>query len=708
MDLAATNDVLVFNGWRFDRRVRQLFHHDDGGAWLPVSVGSRALAVLNVLVDRPGALVSKDAIMGAVWPRYVEPNNLTVQITILRRVLDQGCTKSSCIQTVPRQGYRFVVMTTKGEQDEDVNISFIRSTDEDQASGGVISGLPIGTKAPRLSLVVLPFQNLSGDSDDDRLAAVVTEDLKTDLCYLDGALVIAYNAAAFRAKPVDIRLIGKQLGVRYIIEASICRSGEMWRVNVRLIATETNTYVWASRFDQDLSDFRLGAEETVSRVRAELVVKMLAVENTRSLQERPNNPDEIDLVLRARSMLRKHDQTESLRNATLLLEEALRLDPASVPIMCDLAGQLINRFMNTGDDQDDENILQQAIDLVTAAAAIELNYHGVIYRRGYLLRALGRWSEAIAFLQRVVELLPRFNHGFRQLGFCKLAVCQTEEAISLLRRSIYLDPLAPENRWAYWRMGQAHLFLGCDAAAIDCAQRALAQGSMGRSRDSAACYLLMASAHALAGQLEDARHALAEANRLNPFETVHSFLSILSHRGLPGPAYMAQVCRMKQGLRLAGLREHAEEGADFGAMSDGMLRREQIGLTPSSACGATTISTSELVDFISKRNPILLDVGFLSHGQSLPRAIGLQGLGHGATFSDTIQTRFRRKIHDLTEGDLLAPIVAYCANAERFTGYNLVLRLVALGYRQVYWYRGGWEAWQVAGRLMTTLDLQNW
>jgi adenylate cyclase len=106
--------------------------------------------------------------------------------------------------------------------------------------------------------------------------------------------------------------------------------------------------------------------------------------------------------------------------------------------------------------------------------------------------------------------------------------------------------------------------------------------------------------------------------------------------------------------------------------------------------------------------PILIDVALDSFGRSLPDAIGLQGLGYGAAFSAQIQTRFGRKIHELTKGDPSAPIVAYCANSERFTGYNLALRLVGLGYTQVYWYRGGWEAWQVAGLPDTPLELQSW
>jgi len=109
MDALVTVDVFLFEAFRFDRRARSLFRRDDGGALAPVAIGSRALAVLDILMVRQGDLVSKDEIMQTVWPgTVVEDNNLTVQISALRRVLDQGRAEGSCIQTIPGRGYRFV------------------------------------------------------------------------------------------------------------------------------------------------------------------------------------------------------------------------------------------------------------------------------------------------------------------------------------------------------------------------------------------------------------------------------------------------------------------------------------------------------------------------------------------------------------------------------------------------------------------------
>ena len=110
----------------------------------------------------------------------------------------------------------------------------------------------------------------------------------------------------------------------------------------------------------------------------------------------------------------------------------------------------------------------------------------------------------------------------------------------------------------------------------------------------------------------------------------------------------------------------------------------------------------------ARRNYALIDVALDTWGRSIPNAIGLQGMGQAAGFSETIQNRFHRKMQNLTESDLSVPIVVFCVNSERFTGYNLALRLVALGYTQIYWYRGGFEAWQVNGLPETDLALHDW
>jgi TolB-like protein len=409
--------------------------------------------------------------------------------------------------------------------------------------------------APRLSLVVLPFTNLGGDTHDDYLADAITEDLTADLSRLPGALVIArHSAATYKDKRIDIRRVGEELGVRYVVEGSVRKLDEILRVNVQLVSTETNTHVWAGRFDQNVTDLGAGQEEIVSRLRAVLGLQMLDAESARSVRERPDNPDVSDLLLRGLSTLRGAGPSQ-WQPAAALFEQALALDRFSVGAMCHLVDLSINAFVIPDyPTRGNEELLARAASLVAAAVNIEPESDRVLSCRG---------------------------------------------SLALMRH-------------------------------------------------------------------------------------------------------------VQEGLRLAGLRDHADEYADFGVVPDSELHSDLIALTPTTVPGAKTIRTGELASLLEKLKPLLIDVALDSWGKSIPGAIGLQGTGHGAIFSDDLQARFDRKISVLTNGDRMAPIVAFCVNSDRFSGYNLALRLVALGYSQVYWYRGGVEAWEVNDMPESDLVLQDW
>jgi adenylate cyclase len=680
VDAHVAGESLVFGDWRFDRQARVLFRRDGTKPWTPVSMGSRAQAILMLLLEQPGILVSKDTIMESVWPNtVVEANNLNVQIAALRRVLDDGRAAGSYIQTVPGRGYRFAVP--------------------------VAGTAEAASALPRLSLAVLPFKNLGGDANEDHLADAVTEDLTTNLSRLPGALVIARTSADFyRGRTADVQSVGREFGVRYVVEGSTRRLGDKLRVNVQLVSTETAAHIWAERFDQDIKDLSVGQDEIANRLSAELGVQVVEAEVARSARERARDPDAFDFFLRARSAFR-NQSTESIG----LYEQALQLDPASARVMILLARELINRYLNTGPNVGNPDLIDRAGSLIATAATIEPNSEHVIFAKGFLLRARARHAEAIAILQQLVDRAPNNSNAFRQLGVSLMAKGRAGEAITHLRRSIRLDPLTPNHRFTCNFICQALMMLGHDVEAVGWQQQALAATASDTAQWRAQCYLFMASAYGLLGQSSEARHALAEANRLWPYSTVRSFRPIHPDPGgLPDPAILIHMRRIQEGLRLAGLRDHADEAADFGLPETGELRADLTGQTPTSVPGATTIRTGELAGLITRQTPILIDVALGSWGRSMPGAVGLQGTGIGIRFSDVRQTRFSNKIQDLTSGDRAAPIVVFGANSERFTGYNLALRLVALGYTQVHWYRGGFEAWQVNGLPEDDVELQDW
>ncbi len=235
MDVLSSAEISQFEGFRLDRRGGVLFRRDERGVFAPMTIGSRALDILAVLVERPGDLVSRAEIMEAVWPRTaVEDSNLNVQIAALRHILDRDREGGSCIQTVPGRGYRFVASVTRSD-----------AGSPSSAAGGV-------RPWPPLSIVVLPFTNLSDDREQQYFADGITEDVTTDLSRLAHMFVISRNTAfTYRNKPTDIKQIGRELGVRYVLEGSVRRSGNQVRINAQLIDAETDAHLWAERFDRN-------------------------------------------------------------------------------------------------------------------------------------------------------------------------------------------------------------------------------------------------------------------------------------------------------------------------------------------------------------------------------------------------------------------------------------------------------------------------
>lgn len=375
MDALSSPDILLFGPFRFDRRGRLLFRCAEDGRYQPVSIGSRALTVLGMLTQRPGDLVTKDEIIDAVWPGVVvEESNLTVQISALRRILDAGSEGGSCIQTVSGRGYRFVprVMRPQEMPDAAARTAPANSTGHatSAASGGsrirswhwlysasaavalalllTAAGWRIGwfsgrQAPPRLSLVMLPFANLSGEPKDEYLADAITYDLTSDLSHISGALVIGRESAyALKGKAVDVRQIGQMLGVRYVIDGSVQRIEDTLRVNVQLTSADTGLQLWSDRFEERMADLNAGQEQIVTRMRSELGISMIEIEKVRSQRERPISPDAFDLILRARSGQNLPPNPQRSREVLALYEQALQLDPSSAAAMANVAYYLLD------------------------------------------------------------------------------------------------------------------------------------------------------------------------------------------------------------------------------------------------------------------------------------------------------------------------------------------------------------------------------
>jgi len=556
MDALVTADVFLFEGFRLDRR--GLSRCDDQGSFVPVPLGSRALEVLGVLVARSGDLVSRDEIMNVVWPGVVvESSNLPVQIAVLRRLLDDGRTEGSYIQTVPGRGYRFVApvvrtnspdpltapppsrngvdeRTTADEQLQR-RLSIPVSPDEppSQASrrrprfafiAGVIGALlfvgaglagwhllsPVSDEtgpAPRLSIVVLPFADLSNDHDQQYFADGITEDLTTDLSRISDMLVISRDTAfTYKNKPVNARQMGRELSVRYVLEGSIRRSGDRVRVTAQLIDAETDMHLWAERFDRDIGDLFALQNEITSRLANSLGIELTAAEAARPTER----PDALDYILRGRAATLKPNSPESWAEAISMFERALALDPRSVEAESRLAGALVARVQE-GISASPAADLARAEELVSRALDANPRFAYAHQVKGRVLQAQNQCDEAAPEFETTLALNRNAIWALQYLAACKLFIGPIEEAIPLLQQAIRLSPREPRIGWQYWQIGNAHLLESHTDEAIDWYERA-------RSSIPAAPLLhgRLAAAYGLKGETERAAAELAEARRLSP------------------------------------------------------------------------------------------------------------------------------------------------------------------------------------------------
>jgi tetratricopeptide (TPR) repeat protein len=326
---------------------------------------------------------------------------------------------------------------------------------------------------------------------------------------------------------------------------------------------------------------------------------------------------------------------------------------------------------------------------------------------GYWLRAQFRFSEAREVFQHLVGMNADLAGPHFMLGICLLELGCIEAALPHYEAALRLGA-ADANVWmTHARIGEAHLLLGRDEEAISWFRQALAANPDNSAINRSRINIALASAHALLGRLDEARLQVAEANRIWPFHTIRRWTIRRWHRHPPLQGWAAKEDRLREGVLRAGLRDHADEDADFGIAPSHNLESNDFGHTPLTAPGAATLRTADLAGALAERKPLVIDTMCVS-GLSVPGAVGLQHSGAGGSLEDRVQDRLRPKIAQLTNANLVAPIVTVGWNSEAWAGRNLALRLVALGYTNVSWYRGGNEAWEVNGHPQTELAVQDW
>lgn len=406
---------------------------------------------------------------------------------------------------------------------------------------------PHMTVAPRLSIVVLPFVNLDGKSEQDYFVDGVTESLTTDLSRIPGAFVIARNTAfTFKGKPVDVRVIGQQLRVRYVMEGSVQGGGDRIRVNAQLIDTETGAHLWAERFDKPRADIFDMQDEITTRLARTVGIELVAAEGRRAERERPNNMDAVDLAMRGWAILNQPLSLRRDRAACDLFDAALRLDDRNVEALVGLAfyhGNDLRTFASTNREEQ-LRVAQTAISEALRLAPSNALAHFV---HANLLHVSGATERALRELQFAIALDRNLAWAHADAGFLKVLLGRAEEAEADLTNAIRLSPRDPGlDRW-YALLGIADLFLGRLDLALDRLRK-----SVEMNPNVAMAHFFLAAAFALSGRAAEAREARNAGLELDPHFTVARFRN---ERRSENPTFLAQRERIYEGLSLAGVPE---------------------------------------------------------------------------------------------------------------------------------------------------------
>jgi len=375
-----------------------------------------------------------------------------------------------------------------------------------------VAGLPVWRDdpwraAPRASIVVLPFENFSGNPGEGYFADAVTDDLTTDLSRLPGTFVISRATAfTYKGKAVDVRQVGRECGVRYALEGSIRRVGTRVQTNAQLIDTATAAHIWADRFENEISDLFVLQQEITGRIAASLDLQLAQAEARRVIDQRPANPDALDLRFRAIGLYISGITSEHTLAARRLLEQAVGLDPKSAESWAWLADLLasdyLNRWNNAGRAQ-----LEEAERAVREALVLDPYSYLAHFAKGFIYRAKGENPAALDAFAQALKLNHNFARGYAQEANELINLGRPEEAPPLVEKAIKLSPRDPSLGVFYWNLGRANFFANRYRAAIPWLRKAVElRPNLWHN------WLYLVSAYALVGEDEEARKTLAEFN----------------------------------------------------------------------------------------------------------------------------------------------------------------------------------------------------
>jgi adenylate cyclase len=388
------------------------------------------------------------------------------------------------------------------------------------------------------SIAVLPFENLSGDPEQEYFSDGITNDIITDLSKFRELLVIASTTSfIYKGKPVRVKDVGQELGVRYVLEGSVQKTGEKVRINAQLIDSTTGNHLWAERYERELKEIFSMQDEIVQKIVAKLAVKIYAAERSRVMRKPTDNLEAYEYLLRGHNHL-LHRTSSEAQKARQMFEKAIALDPQYAYAHVGL-GEYYLDTVEYGWTEFSEKALDRAFDLAQKALILDQSNAAANTLLGSVFAFKAQYDLSISALQKAIQLNPNDADSYHRIGWVLLWSGRHDEAILALKTAIRLDVNSLQN--TNMHLGFAYYLKDRYEDAI----RSLEKGVIHRP-NFLGYNIALAAAYAQSGRLEDARQSAAKVLRLDPFFEIGSYGT-----GFRNPADRQKII---EGLQKAGLK----------------------------------------------------------------------------------------------------------------------------------------------------------
>jgi TolB-like protein len=485
--------IIRFGPYRFDPAAEILFCGTE-----PVALGQRAIALLRVLIEQPGVPISKETLIEAAWPGLaVEESNLTVQIAALRRVFEEEAGGKGWIETLARRGYRYTGPDVETEE----------------SSAAAAGDLPQPARPDKPSIAVLPFQNLSNDPEQGFFADGIVEEITTSLSRFRRLFVIARNSSfTYKGRAIDVKQVGRELGVRYLLEGSVRKADSRVRITAQLVDADTGNHIWAERYDRHLTDIFAVQDEITEQVVTAVEPQIYAAEGVRAKRKPPESLDAWECVVRALSFVNSRAKAD-LDAATALLQKAILLDPSYARAHSLLA--FVTALAAHLGWAPRETSLLGASDAAHKALFLDPNETWAYYALACVLIFRGQTDAAAEECRKALALDPSFALAYTLLGIALCFLGRSEEAWAQFDQADRLSPrdLLTRGNAGVNNMGRSWASF---VAGRYCEGIAFARKAIAESASLTPAYRILVVNYALAGKISESKLALEDLKRVQP------------------------------------------------------------------------------------------------------------------------------------------------------------------------------------------------